>query len=439
MGATGQILGLRGRLALLGNSASAEVSPSDVVRSDLELPGSLKSKLQHLGPGSHVFVNMVKASLEHFADVSAAAERLVAAGFDPVPHVPAARFGSATELGEVLDSFSSVGVRQLMMIGGNDLGDRRAAGLCAYVGGAEELLEREAATLRSRGVRRVVLAGYPDGHPALGGDVEASAAVLKAKARRLLREGLDVAVATQFCFNARRLVSWLHQMRCMLRELAVEAAAEGEAKEHDASGGHRLRVSFHVGVPGPTPHAKLERITNICGVPSKPFLPSAFDLADRDADGVVSLRDLQDFAEVLGFADRGDVLQAAFERHTGPAGTMCRAEFSQLLAEDAASVDWTVLLGASEGPGPPRHVPGPSTFLTDNCTPDTVPDGAAGIAWPDEVVLAVAAYCERERVLPGEVALHVFPFGGLRRAMDLLAALRGGSWPPLATTGKAVQ
>jgi hypothetical protein len=48
---------------------------------------------------------------------------------------------------------------------------------------------------------------------------------------------------------------------------------------------------------------------------------------------------------------------------------------------------------------------------------------------PEEMVLAIAAYCEQAAIPDGEVVLHFFPFGGVAKSVELIAELVGGAWP----------
>ena len=59
---------------------------------------------------------------------------------------------------------------------------------------------------------------------------------------------------------------------------------------------------------------------------------------------------------------------------------------------------------------------------------------AAPAVWPEELVLALAHYCEKVHAAPGEIVLHVFPFGGARQGVDMIEQLRKGAWPSSETT-----
>jgi hypothetical protein len=97
------------RLQELGSTASLELSPAQAHSPKLKytLVGALDGAaadrtappLQH---GTRVFVNMVKKSIEHFAEVGAAAAALRDRGMVPVAHLPASRFDSEEQLESTL-------------------------------------------------------------------------------------------------------------------------------------------------------------------------------------------------------------------------------------------------------------------------------------------------------------------------------------------------
>ena len=52
---------------------------------------------------------------------------------------------------------------------------------------------------------------------------------------------------------------------------------------------------------------------------------------------------------------------------------------------------------------------------------------------PEELVLALAAYAERERLRKGELVLHFYPFEGVPHTAELMGAMAAGEWPTLET------
>lgn len=412
---------LRRRLESLGKTCSLEVAPGDVLQasSKKKVPSLLDMQAEPEPPlpqEALVFVNMVKTSLDHFQDVAAASKALLTAGLVPVPHLPVARFRCPEDLQETLRLLANTGASNLLILGGNDLEEQVAAGACAYAHGVKDLLASELAALKQKGIATVALAGHPDGHPALGSNTVATLNVLVEKARLLLAAGMNVTVVSQFCFDARKLVKWLKRTRTALKKLVAEIA------EHSPI---RCEVTFRIGLPGPTPRKKLERIAAICEVPSL-FLSSVFDFLDADKDGFVSLAELEDSLEKVNIARRGSKLHSLYVEHAGADGLLGRDGFSQLLVDDVVKSELPSRPSSKEALGD-RTAQGPSSFVDSNAG-----GGSSEAVWPEDLVLSLAAYCEHEHVAPGDVSLHFFPFGGLAKTFDLTSQLSKGTWPTLS-------
>lgn len=385
--------------------------------------------------GTRVFVNMVKTTISHFDDVAAASRALAEAGLSPVPHLPAARFETADECHSTINTLANAGAKQLLVIGGNDLQEQLQAKACTYATGACGLLQAELLALKAAGLQTITLAGHPDGHPGLAWNPEATLAVLLEKARAVLEVGLNVAVATQFCFDARKLMRWLQTTRGALRALRADTSSLGS-------------VTFCIGVPGPTPRKKLERISKICEVPSI-FISSAFEAADADHDGFVSLEELRSAVDMLGIAQRSSSkIVSLYQKHAEDKG-LRPEDFSNLLVDDVVTKHSKMSVAPPPAHSDARVVSGPSAFVDDAAGPGdkhdpSVPRGAqhtepSAVVWPEELVTTIAAYCHHENVPAGEVMFHVFPFGGLAKTLELVSMLQDGSWPKLAHENGAIE
>jgi hypothetical protein len=252
-------------------------------------------------------------------------------------------------------------------------------------------------------------------HPGLGRGVDATRALLLSKAERLMASGRSVGVASQLCFDAELMVSWLERTR---RELGAIAARYPSVAP----------PTLHVGLYGPTRASRLQRIASICEVSSF-FLDGAFEHVDTDHDGLVSEAELLAAAPEL-HADT-ETLHGLFELHANSDGkTLARHEFAEILAdlgdEKAHQLDGTQQL--PDVPGEVHSVAGPSTQVQQG-------GGGGGAAadeplvWPEELVLALAAYAEREALKEGELVCHFYPFGGVAHGLQLLADLASGTWP----------
>eukprot|EP01043_Picozoa_sp_COSAG02_P041428 COSAG02_NODE_3433_length_6750_cov_29.777477_2_plen_507_part_00 len=400
----------RQRLMELGEGASIEVSPAQAgapprpsSRPGLQpAPKPLKftvagamdeflagdnSQRPPLSPGTLVFVNMVKTDQAHFDDVAEAVGVLSTHGLCPVPHLPACRFDSLGAVAPILDQLRDAGsTHALMLLGGNDQQERSEAG--APFGGADALLESGAVSAANTGVECLMLAGHPEGHPGLGFDKCKTAELLERKVRAaVVEQGYrEISVVSQLCFDSATLLDWLDSTRSQLGALVAAIEAEeletattvgGDATEGSTvsavdlaarplrSTAH-IRLRYYVGVPGPTAAGRLRRVAEICEVTS----PTLAKLMQGDGSGT-----------------------------TGKTDT------------EVASEEQDV--------------------------------------WPEELVRSVVRYCCREHQYAVQhntsqatssrsddsqqaedfIRLHVFPFGGVSKALEMIERLADGRWP----------
>ncbi|GAA0927507.1 methylenetetrahydrofolate reductase [Pseudonocardia zijingensis] len=125
-------------------------------------------------------------------------------GFTPVPHVAARRMHSPAELAEFLVALHQVGATDELFVVGGD--PATPAGPFA-----DSLSVLRSGLLQEAGVRRVGVAGYPEGHP----DIPAATldAALRAKVAVLAEQGLEPAVITQFGFDVHPVLDWIEALR----------------------------------------------------------------------------------------------------------------------------------------------------------------------------------------------------------------------------------
>ncbi|MGO9698764.1 MAG: methylenetetrahydrofolate reductase [Xanthobacteraceae bacterium] len=163
----------------------------------------------------------------------AAAIRVRAAGFEPVPHVAVRNFASVEALDDFLARLNGgAAVDSVLVIAGDraECGPFRRA-LDAIDSGA----------LRRRGIRTIGIAGYPEGHPRISDEELNRAMAEKIAAAEAI--GLAVEIVTQFSFDARAIIDFIARVRAFGFE-------------------HRLRV----GLAGPTSLTSLMRYASRCGV-----------------------------------------------------------------------------------------------------------------------------------------------------------------------------
>lgn len=198
---------------------------------DLE---ALDRNRQHLPENGRVYVNAVAGD---GADARIQiAIQLADYGFQPAPHIAARRMQSIEELDYYLAAFAErAGVRDILAIGGD---------LAEPLGPFESALEVINSGLPAKhGIRRIGVAGYPDGHPFIDSMVLDEA--LEAKLAACKEAGADPYIVTQFSFQAESMIAWSRAMH--------------EKYPH---------LPIHAGIPGPAKFGTLLRFAKICGVQS---------------------------------------------------------------------------------------------------------------------------------------------------------------------------
>ncbi len=194
---------------------------------------------EHLRPGAKVAVTFLPGS--DFADTIKTARRLKDEGFEPLPHFAARSIPSRRDLESNLERLQGeVGVEEIVALGGavtNPLGEFTSS---------MELLET--GLFDKHGIRRIGVAGHPEGSPDIS-DEEIKKA-LAWKNAFAERTGAAVYIATQFCFEAAPIIAW---------DKALQAD------------GNKLPI--HIGVPGLATIKTLINHAKACGVgPSMRFL-----------------------------------------------------------------------------------------------------------------------------------------------------------------------
>ena len=141
-------------------------------------------------------------------------------GFTPVPHVSARRIGSERALEEFLAALRAIGASENLFVIAGD--PPRPHG--PYEDSTAVL---RSGKLEAYGARRVSVAGYPEGHPHIPGDVLWTA--LADKAALLQDSGLGDCVITQFGFDAGAALDWVEQVRHKGITLPVRIGVPGPA------------------------------------------------------------------------------------------------------------------------------------------------------------------------------------------------------------------
>lgn len=155
-----------------------------------------------------------------FADTVATCIRLRGEGFEPAPHFAARSFASRDAFAEGLKRVvGEAGVEHVVALGGavpQPLGPFDSS-----------MALLETGLFDSHGIKRIGVAGHPEGSPDIR--EEDVAAALKWKNAFAERTGLELYVATQFCFEAAPIVAWDRAIQAEGNRLPIKIGVPGLA------------------------------------------------------------------------------------------------------------------------------------------------------------------------------------------------------------------
>jgi len=181
----------------------------------VETAGELMGRL---APGTEVYVPFLPGST--FTDNLPACRMLKEMGLRPVPHLAARAVSGPAELDGGLALFAEAGVDTMLLIAG-DL--PRQAGVFANT-----LDVLETGLLAHHGIRRLGVAGHPEGHPAADqGELERALHIKTDYARET---GTEIWAVTQFIFDAGAFTAWDSRLQEAGVDLPVRAGLPGPAK-----------------------------------------------------------------------------------------------------------------------------------------------------------------------------------------------------------------
>ncbi len=184
--------------------------------------------------GTRVYIAHIEGT--PIEDMVATARRLHGEGFEVMPHFPARIIPDKATLADWIARYQGeADVKQALLLGG---------GVNTPAGDFDSSM-RMMETGLFDGFTRLHVAGHPEGNRDIdkdGGDAIVLQA-LKWKQAFADRSDADMAIATQFCFEADPVIAWAHRL-----------AAEG------------IRLPIHIGVAGPAKLQTLIKFAIACGV-----------------------------------------------------------------------------------------------------------------------------------------------------------------------------
>lgn len=154
------------------------------------------------------------------ADTVETAIRLRREGFQPVPHIAARSLRDKKQLDETLNRMArEAGVDEVLCIAG---------GASKPVGEFSDSMQvLETGLFDKYGIRRIGVAGHPEGSPDISDS--AVAAALAWKNAFAQRTGAELYVLTQFCFDAAPIIAWDKKIRAAGNRLPIRIGIPGLA------------------------------------------------------------------------------------------------------------------------------------------------------------------------------------------------------------------
>lgn len=165
-------------------------------------------------------VNVTQLPGSDLSDTIAVCRRLRAEGMEPVPHIAARSIESEAALANYLAGLTEeAGVTEVLVIGG---------GVDSPVGTYTETMDvLRSGRLEAAGIRKVGVAGHPEGSPDISADGLATA--LKAKNEWAAKTGIETYIETQFCFDAGAILKWEKSIRDAGNTLPIHIGVPGLA------------------------------------------------------------------------------------------------------------------------------------------------------------------------------------------------------------------
>jgi methylenetetrahydrofolate reductase (NADPH) len=214
---------LKQRIVRFVSGASTEITPSD--------ERLLPQLVELLPPKTAVYIaHTPKTTLNNVVKAALAVQR---AGFTATPHIVARRLTYPHTLHTALAELQAGGIEQILLVAGDT---------AQAAGEFENTLDVLASGILERsGIKRMGVAGHPEGQKAVGPTLLWDA--LKAKQAFSERTGIAVHIVTQFGLYVSAVPEW--------ERLLIQQG---------------IRLPIHVGIAGPTPLSKLIQYAILCGI-----------------------------------------------------------------------------------------------------------------------------------------------------------------------------
>ena len=212
------------QISSLLNGFSTEVTPTSASKVD--------NFQEHLSLGTSINVTFLAGS--NLRDTVQVCKRLNEEGFNPVPHIVARNFENTRALEIFLDLLvSTADVCEVLVIAG---------GIARPLGPFSDSLQiLNSGLLEKYQIRKVGVAGHPEGSPDISKDKLANA--ISDKNNWAKNSDMEAYITTQFCFEVPSIMTWEKNIR---------------------RDGNKLPI--HIGIPGPATLNTLIKFATMSGI-----------------------------------------------------------------------------------------------------------------------------------------------------------------------------
>lgn len=211
-----------------GKSAAVEPALGDIVAGySIEVMPRTAAKIEDFRPllpkGTRVYIAHIEGT--PIEDMVATAKRLADEGFPVMPHFPARIIHSPDVLEDWIKRYQGeAGVDQALLLGG---------GVSIPAGSLDNSMQMLETGLFDRyGFKRLHVAGHPEGNKDI--DKDGSSRIvdeaLQWKQKFSERTDADMAIVTQFAFDAEPIIAWDRRLRTAGITLPIHLGIAGPAK-----------------------------------------------------------------------------------------------------------------------------------------------------------------------------------------------------------------
>ncbi len=198
-------------IAQLAREASVEINVHDI--------GRLEEVRRLLPAGKAVYVSYLPK--QEWRETEETCRAVRAAGFRPVPHVPVRLLPDAATVDRVFGSFvDTAKVDEVLLISGD---------YPQAMGPYGEVLQlMNSGALQQHGLKRLSVAGHPEGHPKVQlADIRRAELD---KVRMAQQAGLELTLVTQFFFEQTPFLEWARELRSAGVQARIVGGLAGPTK-----------------------------------------------------------------------------------------------------------------------------------------------------------------------------------------------------------------